>query len=87
MVDLTVNFSLEKHFGIEMIVVNNEILELSVTIKGTLNGEPQKYRSLIYEKPWEDYLTPEELKEFMEMDYMNRSVGVIKRKMKEVDIT
>jgi hypothetical protein len=68
MVNLTASFSLEKYFGLEMDVVNNEILELSVTIKGNINGVPVQYKSLIYEKPWEDYLASEELKEFMEME-------------------
>jgi len=65
--NFNVKFKLEVDFGLEMYVVNNEILELSVTVKGTLDGEPIKYKSLIYEKPWQDYLTSKELKEFMGM--------------------
>jgi hypothetical protein len=69
MVGLTVSFSLEKDFGLEIDVVDNEILELSIIVKGSINGVPVQYKSLIYEKPWEDYLTPEELKKFMEMEF------------------
>jgi len=66
--DFIASFSLEKYFGLEIDVIDNEILELSVVVKWTLNGYPMEYRSVIYEKPWEDYLTQEELKEFTETD-------------------
>ncbi|MCK9458762.1 MAG: hypothetical protein M0R80_03920 [Proteobacteria bacterium] len=67
MKSFTLKCKIEYDFGLEMDVVNNEILELSVVVKGTLCGFPIRYKSLIYEKPWESYLSPEELKEFMEM--------------------
>lgn len=66
--DFTIKFNFEEDFGLEMDVVDNEILELSVVFKGDVNGRPIKFRSKIYEKPWESYLTSEELKEFMEMN-------------------
>jgi hypothetical protein len=67
--DFTIEFNFKEDFGLEMDVVDNEILELSVVFKGDVNGKPIRVRSKIYEKPWESYLTPEELKEFMEMEF------------------
>jgi hypothetical protein len=68
MSSFNLKFEIEYDFGLEMDIVDNEILELSVVVKGFVGGIPIKYKSLIYEKPWEDYLSSEELKEFGEME-------------------
>jgi len=66
--DFMVKFTLKEDFGLEIDVIDNEILELSVVFKGDISGKPIRFRAKIYEKPWESYLTSEELKEFMEMN-------------------
>lgn len=66
---MTLKCKIEYDFGLEMDVIDNEILELSVVVKGLVGGIPIKYKSLIYEKPWEDYLSKKEIEEFMEMEF------------------
>jgi hypothetical protein len=67
--DFMAKFTLEEDFGLEMDVIDNEILELNVVFKGDVNEKPIRIRSKIYEKPWQDYLTSEELNEFTEMEF------------------
>ena len=66
---ITLKVRIEEDFGLEMDVIDNEILELSVIVKGFIGGMPIEHKVLVHEKPWEDYLSPEELKEFMEMGF------------------
>ena len=70
MEQLDISFFLEKDFGLELEVVNNEILIFYVifNFRDCLGGR-YEIKKLIYEKPWTDYLTEEEMKEFMEMKF------------------
>jgi hypothetical protein len=56
-------------FGLNMEVFDNEILDLRLIMNYTLNGTAYRTEIKVYEKPWTDYLTEEELTEFKEMQF------------------